>query len=123
MRRPDNRTILAILVIALTCGSVRAADKPLLHPLFASDMVLQRDVEDPVWGWTEPGKQVTVSMNGKTATATADASGKWMAKIGPFIAGGPYEMTVSGADQIKLTNVMVGDVWVCSGQSNMEMGI
>jgi sialate O-acetylesterase len=62
-------------------------------------------------------------MNGKSAIATADASGKWMAKVGPFEAGGPYELTVSGPEQIKLTNVMVGDVWICSGQSNMEFGV
>jgi sialate O-acetylesterase len=114
---------LFVLAIISAGGLVRAAEKPLLHPLFASDMVLQRGVEDPIWGWTEPGREVTVSMNGKSATATADASGKWMAKVGPFEAGGPYEMTVAGTDRIKLTNVMVGDVWICSGQSNMEMGI
>ena len=121
-----GRRWIAVLVV-VTCVSTgawtRAADKPFLHPLFASDMVLQREIEDPIWGWTEPGKQVTVSMNGKTATATADSAGKWTAKIGPFEAGGPYELTVSGPEQVKLTNVMVGDVWVCSGQSNMEMGI
>jgi sialate O-acetylesterase len=123
MRGSANRTALIVLAIVSLSGWVRAADKPLLHPLFASNMVLQRDVEDPIWGWTEPGRQVTVAMNGKSATATADSTGKWLAKIGPFTAGGPYELTVSGPDQIKLTNVMVGDVWICSGQSNMEMGI
>jgi sialate O-acetylesterase len=123
MVRPRPRTLLFVFAVLSLGNIVRAADRPLLHPLFASDMVLQRDVEDPIWGWTEPGKQVTVSLNGKTATATADPSGKWLAKIGPFQAGGPYELTVSGPQQVKLTNVMVGDVWICSGQSNMEMGI
>src|SRR5512146_3257941 len=123
MVRPRPRTLLFVFAVLCLGPVVRAADRPLLHPLFASDMVLQRDVEDPIWGWTEPGKQVTVSINGKTATASADQSGKWLAKIGPFQAGGPYELTVSGPQQIKLTNVMVGDGWIGSGQSNMEMGI
>src|SRR5881394_3345802 len=97
MGKPVGRKFLVVFITLLSLsGLSRAADKPLLHPLFASDMVLQRDVEDPIWGWTDPGKRVTVSMNGKTATATADQTGKWLAKIGPFQAGGPYELTVSG---------------------------
>lgn len=119
-----RRAVALFLLVVLCVPAVsRAAEKPFLHPLFASEMVLQRGVEDPVWGWTEPGREVTVSMNGKTAKATADASGKWLAKIGPFEAGGPFELTVSGPENVKLTNVLVGDVWICSGQSNMEMGI
>ncbi|MEI8194633.1 MAG: sialate O-acetylesterase [Phycisphaerae bacterium] len=97
--------------------------KPFLHPLFASNMVWQRDLAAPIWGWATPGSKVTVMMHGQTATATADASGKWMAKLGPFKAGGPYTLTVQGPQSVELTNVMVGDVWLCSGQSNMEMGI
>lgn len=113
-----------LIVIATAPQAVRAADeKPFVHPLFASDMVLQRGIEDPIWGWTEAGKTVTVSMNGKTATATADKDGKWTAKLGPFEAGGPFEVTISGPQEVKLTNVLVGDVWICSGQSNMEMGL
>jgi sialate O-acetylesterase len=107
-----------------TAPTAEAAPKPFLDPLFSNDMVLQREVPDPVWGWADPGAQVTVSMNGKSDTATAGADGKWMAKIGPFEAGGPFDLTVSaGSKNEKLTNVLVGDVWVCSGQSNMEFGI
>ncbi len=120
--------------------------RPFLHPLFTDNMVLQRGMADPVWGWTTPGQTVTVSMNGKKATATAGQDGKWTAKLGPFQAGGPYTLTVegpppAGADGapaspeaapaakpatlklITLNNVMVGDVWLCSGQSNMEFGV
>ena len=121
------RTVICMLVSALSVtGRALAAEnanKPFVHPLFADHMVLQRGIADPLWGWTQPGEKVTVSMNGKTASATADAEGKWLAKIGPFDAGGPFELTVSGPQQIKLSDVMVGDVWICSGQSNMEMGI
>ena len=86
-------------------------------------MVLHARHPAPVWGWTEAGKEVKVTINGKTATATADPDGKWLAKVGPLTAGGPFEMTVSGPEEVKLANVMVGDVWICSGQSNMEFGI
>src|SRR5207249_7339059 len=94
-----------------------------LPPRCTDNMVLQRDVAAPVWGWAEPGQSVTVSLHDKTATATAGADGKWLAKIGPFAAGGPYTLTVSGPQSVTLHNVMTGDVWICSGQSNMEMGI
>jgi sialate O-acetylesterase len=130
MRRPACASLSILFCVAAVlvfAGAVRAAEapppKPFLHPLFSSDMVLQRDASDPVWGWAEPGQRVTIAMNGKTATATAGADGKWLAKIGPFPGGGPYELTVSGPKEVKLTNVLVGDVWICSGQSNMEMGI
>ncbi|HJU56399.1 MAG TPA: sialate O-acetylesterase [Pyrinomonadaceae bacterium] len=100
-----------------------SAAKPFLHPLFSDDMVLQREVKFPVWGWTTPGASVTVQLRGQKATATADADGKWLARLGPFEAGGPYTLTISGPQSVTLNNVLVGDVWLCSGQSNMEMGV
>ena len=99
------------------------APKPFLHPLFTDNMVLQRGMADPVWGWTTPGQTITVIFRGKTVKATAGPDGKWTAKVGPFPAGGPYTLTVSGPQTIALKNVMVGDVWLCSGQSNMEFGV
>lgn len=114
-----------LLTVLLAAFPLRAADraKPFLHPLFADHMVLQRDVAAPVWGWTEPGAIVTVRMNGRAFLATADFSGKWVAHVGPFKAGGPYTVHISGPQEVTLTDVLVGDVWLCSGQSNMEMGI
>jgi len=97
--------------------------QPYLSPLFSDNMVLQRGMRDPVWGWTTPGATVTVEMAGKRATAVADPTGKWMVRIGPFSAGGPFTMTIEGPEHRTLQNVMVGDVWLCSGQSNMQMGI
>ena len=98
---------------------------PFVHTLFTSDMVLQRDVADPIWGWSRPGDQLTVTVqnpkgSGATATAVAGADGKWQTKIGPFPAGGPLTLTIQGTkQQVALTNVLVGDVWLCAGQSNM----
>src|ERR671912_527875 len=124
------RRIFVLFLWAAMAGvsvSARAQEtavyKPFLHPLFGNDMVLQRGVTVPVWGWTTPGASVTIELRGQKATATAGADGKWVARFGPFDAGGPYTLTVSGPKSATLTNVLVGDVWLCSGQSNMEMGI
>jgi sialate O-acetylesterase len=118
--------LLALLIVTQTQrGEAQdaAAGKPFLHPLFTDHMVFQRGIKAPVWGWTQPGKKVTVGMDGKTATATAGPDGKWMAALGPFTAGGPYTLTVNGPETAKVEDVLIGDVWICSGQSNMEMGI
>jgi sialate O-acetylesterase len=117
--------LFALLLVAHTQGSKAqgATDKPFLHPLFTDHMVLQRGIKAPVWGWTTPGAKVVVSMDGKSATATAGADGKWIAHIGPFQAGGPYILTVKGPTTTTVQDVLVGDVWICSGQSNMEFGI
>ena len=121
---------LSLLAAGLPFVSLSAAnaqaDKPFLSPLFTNNMVLQRGVADPVWGWTTPGAKVIVNIAGKNATATADASGKWIAKLpafpqkGPF---GPYTLAITGPQNVRLENVMFGDVWICSGQSNMQFGV
>jgi len=115
------------LLVALILGGLTAvhADeaKPFLHPLFTDNMVLQRGVPDPIWGWTTPGNAVNVALNGKARRVIAGADGKWVAKIGPFKAGGPYTLTVKGPQSVTLKNILIGDVWLCSGQSNMEFGV
>jgi sialate O-acetylesterase len=121
-----NALLLAsviLLPMAVAGQEVHTSVKPFLHPLFSDNMVLQRDRPVPIWGWTQPGRKVTVRIAEKTATAIADAQGKWMVKIGPLPAGGPYTVSVSGPASVTLNNVLAGDVWVCSGQSNMAMGI
>lgn len=108
---------------AQTMPTQADAEKPFLHPLFNDHVVLQRGVRFPVWGWTTPGSRVAVEMRGKTTTAVADAGGRWIARLGPFDAGGPFTLTVKGTQTVTLNDVLVGDVWLASGQSNMEMGI
>src|SRR4051794_24733488 len=96
---------------------------PFVNPLFTDDMVLQRDVEAPVWGWSTPGDTITVSLDGKPSgkKAVAGKDGKWMTKVGPFPAGGPHCLAVEGTKRkVTLKNVLCGDVWLCSGQSNMN---
>jgi sialate O-acetylesterase len=111
---------LATLAVVAVSSIVNAADKPFLHPLFTDHAVLQYGMEVPVWGWTQPGAVVRVSIQGKIAEATADANGKWMAKLPPLAAGGPFQLDVTGPQTAAVKDVLVGEVWVCSGQSNME---
>lgn len=95
---------------------------PFLHSLFTSEMVLQRDVAAPIWGWAKPGEKISVSVDGQPAAqAVAGADGRWSAKVGPFKAGGPHTVVVEGGGRKEtLTNVLFGDVWLCTGQSNMN---
>ena len=110
-------------MITLLLTAQLASNLPFLSPVFSSHMVLQRDKPNAFWGWTTPGEKVTVSILKVKETATADASGKWMVKIKPPKTGGPYRVSILGSQSLELEDVLVGDVWVCSGQSNMEMGI
>jgi sialate O-acetylesterase len=83
-------------------------------------MVLQRDLAIPIWGTAGPGEAVTVTLADRQARATADPQGAWKVSLGPFPAGGPHELTVSNGRTITVRDVLVGDVYLCSGQSNME---
>ena len=117
-----SRPVLAALAFLLA---------PVLHAeglrpnfLFSDNMILQRDREVPVWGDAKPGSPVTVTFNGKTASGTADSSGKWKVFLGPSPAGGPFEMKISSAgENVVIKNVLMGDVWFCSGQSNMQWSV
>jgi sialate O-acetylesterase len=109
-----------IVLFAAATTSLWAQTKPFLHPLFTDNLVLQRDRLDKIWGWTTPGAQVTVVLNNQTNTATAGVDGRWQVTVGPFSVGGPVTLTVTGPPSVTLTNVVFGDVILCSGQSNME---
>jgi sialate O-acetylesterase len=91
-----------------------------LPHLFGDNMVLQRERPVPIWGWAAAGEKVVVSFAGQKVPAQADAAGRWSATLAAMPAGGPFELQVSGKSNIVCTNVLVGEVWVCSGQSNME---
>jgi len=111
--------VAALAVLAMVAGP--AAADVTLASILGESMVVQQGVKAPIWGTAAPGEKVTVSLCGTTASATADANGKWMVKLQSLAAGGPFAMTVKGKNTIALTNVLVGEVWVCSGQSNMAM--
>ena len=94
-----------------------------LPNIFGSHMVLQQGQKNKVWGLAEPGEGVTVAMEGQTHKATADTNGKWQVMLDPVSVGGPYTLTVKGKNEIKFEDVLVGEVWVCSGQSNMQWSV
>ncbi|HEX8017580.1 MAG TPA: sialate O-acetylesterase, partial [Flavobacterium sp.] len=88
--------------------------------LFSDGMVLQRNKEIPVWGWADANEKVTIHFNKQTKTIQADTNGKWMVKLAAEKAGGPFELTITGKNKVVIKDVLVGEVWICSGQSNME---
>ena len=91
--------------------------------IFGDNMVLQRNKPISVWGFANASEKVTVQFNGQTKTTKADKAGKWQVMLSPENAGGPFQLTIKGKNQITIQNVLVGEIWICSGQSNMEMPI
>ena len=113
-----TRWVLPLLLLAFT--SAAHADVKLAS-IFGKSMVLQRDLPVPVWGTAEAGEEVTVAFADQTKKATADNSGKWSVKLDKLKADKDGQtLTVSGKNKIELADVLVGEVWICSGQSNME---
>lgn len=113
---------LGIILVLVCCVSATAAEVSL--PAFFSDnMVLQRGVKVPVWGKADVGEEVTVTFGKQSVKAKAGDDGKWKADLDPLEPGGPFELTVAGKNAITVKNVLVGDVWICSGQSNMEWAV
>jgi len=94
-----------------------------LPPLISEHMVVQRGLPVHVWGKASPGEGVSVSFRGEARTAAADTLGRWSVYLSPGEAGGPFDMTIKGVNTISFKDVMVGDVWVASGQSNMEFSL
>ncbi|MEO7718407.1 MAG: sialate O-acetylesterase [Capsulimonas sp.] len=101
----------------------RTETRPLLHPLFSDNAVLQRDRKVPIWGWTKPQTNVVVQLDGdKKQTARAGSDGRWTVSIAPHRAGGPHSLTILGegnGEAATRRNLLFGDVWLCGGQSNM----
>ena len=122
MSRNSSLRCIAVLLIAASLTAVAGADVKL-PAVFGDHMVLQRDAALPVWGWADPGEKVTVTLCGRSKTATADAEGKWAVKLDAMKAGGPFVLNVAGKNALKCGDVMVGEVWLCSGQSNMAMSV
>jgi len=112
-----TKALLVALLLAFCAVPARADVR--LPAIFGDDMVVQRDMPLPVWGWADPGERVTVRLSDASAITTADADGNWHVVLPPRRAGGPFHLIAEGANAITCSNVMVGDVWLCSGQSNM----
>lgn len=118
----SSKPIAALLLTLATLNFLPASQaeaKIKLPAIIGDNMVLQRGQQNPLWGWAEPGEKVTVTVDGQTHSATADDKGKWTVKLEPLKVGGPYEIKIKGSDEVTIKNVLSGEVWICSGQSNM----
>lgn len=91
-----------------------------LPRVFSDNMVLQRGMEIPVWGWASGGEEIEVILNGHSVRSVAGEDGTWKANLPAMKAGGPHELVVKGNNELVLKNILIGDVWICSGQSNMQ---
>jgi len=120
---------LALLVatgdqLPLASASTNNATSPFVSSMFGDNMVLQRGKANRFWGWAKPGQAVRVEIAGQTATAVTGPDGRWQAEVKVPAPGGPYTVKITGPEQsVMLHEVLVGDVWLCGGQSNMELGL
>jgi len=113
---------LLVFTVLLFVGSVMA--EVTLPHVFGDHMVLQREKPVRVWGWADPGEKITVTLNGKTAKTVTDAKGKWRVELPEMKASSKStKLTVAGKNTVVVSDILVGDVWLCSGQSNMEWGL
>ena len=112
-----------VLFLAASLFSICAFATVHLPNIFGDNMVLQRDKPIPIWGWANKNEKVTVQFNQQVKTVKADKNGQWKVLLSPEKAGGPYNLSVKGSNSITLHDILMGDVWICSGQSNMEFSV
>jgi sialate O-acetylesterase len=113
----------SICVLPAILNNSRVYAKIKLPEIFKDNMVLQRNIEVPVWGWASNGETIKLTFNGQKVKTKSNIKGRWLINLKPMQAGGPYVMVIEGEDTVKIKNILVGDVWICSGQSNMEMPV
>ena len=109
--------LLAFLFTIYTSANIH------LPKIFADDMILQRNKLIPIWGWADANEKIEVRFNKQIKWTKADKNGKWTLQLDSEIAGGPYELIIKGNNKVILKNVLVGEVWICSGQSNMAFSV
>lgn len=115
-----RRFVAVALLIAL---ALPAAAEVSVPSFFSDHMVLQRDIPIAVWGWAEDGEDVSVQLGDQAAVKTTAKDGAWKAQLPATAAGGPFVLVIKGKNEIRISDVLVGEVWLCSGQSNMEMTV
>jgi len=123
MKKPTLILAGTILVVASLIFASNVWAEPTLDPMFSDHMVLQREMPVPIWGTADPGQKVTVSFRDQKKETTADEDGKWSVKLDPLKVGQPGKLTVAGRTTLVLDDVLVGDVWLGSGQSNMSRSV
>jgi sialate O-acetylesterase len=118
-----RRVKLTLLSALLFFLNLSVSGEVRLPYVLSDNMVLQRGLPVNIWGWANPGEKVLVVFNNQKISAKAAKDGAWKVQLAPLAAGGPFEMTIQGKNVITLKNILVGDVWVCGGQSNMEWSL
>ena len=114
--------ILAIVIFIIS--PLKSNAQVQVADIFSDHMVLQRNIDVKIWGKSDPREKLWVSFNGQKLKTKADKNGKWSVVLKPMIANSePQRMTIRGKNEIVLKNILIGDVWVCSGQSNMGMKV
>jgi sialate O-acetylesterase len=121
--KTNTRRLDRLLCAAAILTALPATAEVRLPKIFTDNMMLQRDLPVRVWGWADPGETVSVTLVGTTAATQADSKGQWSLEVPAIKAGENLDLTVKGNNSLTLKNVIVGDIWVCSGQSNMEMSL
>ncbi|MEQ8552539.1 MAG: sialate O-acetylesterase [Cyclobacteriaceae bacterium] len=111
--------ITILLLVVSMCANANVK----LPLLFNDGIVLQRNKPIPVWGWADAGEKIEIRLNNQVVKTKTGKDGKWMIHLNPEKAGGPYKMTVKGLNTIVVNDVLIGEVWICSGQSNMEFTV
>ena len=123
LQTPRRCAVLVILLLA-SIGTLPLRADVSLPNVLGSGMVLQRDLAVPIWGWADVGEEVSVSFGDQTRKTTADGDGRWMVELPPLKASKePVTLKVSGKNELQLDEILVGEVWICSGQSNMEWSV
>ena len=118
-----QKSIPLLILTALASVATHVRADVTLPSIFSDHMVLQKNATVPVWGWADPGEKVTVTIAGQNRTATADASGNWKLKLKKISTSEPLTMTVTGHNTIVIQDVLAGEVWLASGQSNMQLSV
>lgn len=114
---------LLIVICFVWLGSLISYADIILPRLISDGMILQRNVPLTIWGWADPEENVFLEFMGEQYNEVADKFGKWKVQIPPQNAGGPFEMKIQGNNLVKIKNIKIGEVWICSGQSNMELPV
>jgi sialate O-acetylesterase len=115
-----KRNTLLLITLVLTAQLFANITLP---KIFGDNMVFQRNKPIPVWGWGSPNEKITIRFNHQVKTITTDLNGNWKVNLDKESAGGPYQLVLKGTNTVTIKNILVGEVWICSGQSNMEMPI
>ena len=117
--------IASLIALLAWPACAQAQDAPAFDPVFTDHAVLQRDRPIALWGEAEPGARLELALDGETVSTQADGHGRWRAELAARAAGGPYTLTLreTGGGATELSDILIGDLWLCSGQSNMEFPV